>query len=270
MKRILSLALICIFLAGALAACGAKSDLKAIEKDGKLVIGITIYEPHNFYAEDGTTLTGFDTEFAQALCKKLGVEPKFQVIEWDSKETKLKSGDIDCIWNGLTVKEDRRANMDFTISYLTNKQCVVINKADAAKYTSKASLEGALVTAEKKSAGESAVTEDEMMKKASYTSSESQSSALTALVAGNFDAAVIDYTMARSMTGKGDFADLMIVEGIELQDEEFAIGFRVGSDMTARVNKLIEELISDGTLDAIAAKYDLTDLYQEAIGKTSK
>lgn len=269
MKRIISAILVILMCAALFAACGVKgdSDYEAIKKSGKLVIGITIYKPMNYYEADGKTLTGFDTDFAKAVCDKLGIEPVFQVIDWNTKETVLKAGDIDCIWNGLTVTEPRRENMDFTDTYLVNKQCVVINKKDAEKFTSLDSLKGALVTAEKGSAGETAVIEDETLKLASYTASDSQSSALLALNAGNFDAIVIDYTMAKSSVGKGDYSDLMIVESIALHNEEYAIGFRVGSDMTEKVNKVISELISDGTLAAIASKYELTDLFNEATNK---
>ncbi len=268
MKRILSLVIACLLCTGFLASCaGTGSDYESIKKAGKLVIGITVYEPMNYYESDGTTLTGFDTDFAKAVCKKLGVEPEFQIINWDTKETTLKSGNIDCIWNGLTVSETRRENMDFTISYLINRQCVVISKANAAKFTTTASLASALVTAESGSAGETAVQADENLSKAHYTGSDSQATALLALKAGNFDAAVVDYTLAKASVGNGDYADLMIVDEIKLEDEQYAIGFRIGSDMTAKVNAVIEELIADGTLASIAAKYDLTELYEAAVAK---
>ena len=89
------------------------SDYEYIKSNGKMVIGITEYQPMNYYDENGN-LTGFDTEFAQAVCEKLGIQAEFQIIDWDTKETELKSSNIDCIWNGLTVTEERRANMDFT------------------------------------------------------------------------------------------------------------------------------------------------------------
>ena len=83
------------------------SDLAYILDKGTLVIGITQYAPMNYYDESGE-LIGFDTEFAEALCAELGVTPEFIVIDWDTKELELKSKKIDCIWNGLTIKEDRR------------------------------------------------------------------------------------------------------------------------------------------------------------------
>ena len=277
-KRIL--AVIALLGACALTACGnddtgavlnnnggaaAESDYDYIKNNGKMVIGITVYEPMNYYDTDGTTLIGFDTEFAALLCSRLGVLPEFQVIDWDMKETELKSKNIDCIWNGLTVTEERRANMDFTDTYLINRQCVVINSADSATYTDKASLASAMLSAESGSAGETAIVDDDILKSASYTASNSQQDALVALNAGNYDAIVIDYTMAKASVGSGDFADLCIVEGIELANEEYAIGFRVGSDMTDKVNSIISEMKSDDTLKNIATKYDLLDLYEQAV-----
>ena len=266
MKKLLALGMLLVILAASLASCTKTvEDWKYIEENGKMTIGITIYDPMNYYEADGTTLTGFDTEFAQAVCAKLGVQPSFQVIDWEQKESMLKAKNIDAIWNGLTVTEERRDNMDFTRSYLVNKQVVVIHKDDAETYTSTASLKDALLTAEKKSAGETAIGADSSLSKATYTPSTSQQNALLSLVAGNVDAIVIDYTMAKAFCGKGDYADFMIVESIELANEEYAIGFRVGSDMTKKVNAIIDELIEDGTLAAIAAKYDMTELYEEAI-----
>ena len=92
------------------------------------MIGITLFDPMNYYDEN-EVLVGFDTEFAEALCAELGVTPEFIVIDWDSKELELQSRKIDCIWNGLTITEERRENMDFSTAYLLNEQVVVV-KAD--------------------------------------------------------------------------------------------------------------------------------------------
>ncbi len=268
MKKLLTL-LLSIMVMGTLCACGAEetaadSDYEYIMSNGALVIGITEYQPMNYYGEDGE-LTGFDTEFAQEVCKRLGITPQFQIIDWDMKETELKSQNIDCIWNGLTVTEERRQNMDFSTSYLTNRQCVVINSANAGTYTDAASLATAMISAESGSAGETAILTDASLSTANYTASNSQADALLALKAGNYDAIVIDYTMATASVGSGDFADMMILEDIELANEEYAIGFRVGSDMTAAVNAVIEEMINDGTLAALAEKYEMTDLYEATL-----
>lgn len=242
----------------------ASSDLATIKAAGQMIIGITEYDPMNYYDENGE-LIGFDTEYAEAVCEKLGVEAKFQVINWKTKEAELAACNIDAIWNGLTVTEERKNDMDFTNPYLTNKQCVVINKADADKYTSADKMTSVIITAESGSAGETAILADASLAEATFTPSESQKNALVALAAGNADAAVIDITLATSSVGEGTYENLMIVEGIDLTDEQYAIGFRVGSDLTEEVNKITSELIADGTLAKIAEKYELTERFNEAL-----
>lgn len=242
----------------------AKGDYDVIKDAGQMIIGITEYEPMNYYDADGK-LIGFDTEYAEAVCEILGVEAEFRVINWKTKETELAAGNIDCIWNGLTVTEERKEDMDFTTPYLTNKQCVVISKANADKFTDAESLAGAILTAESGSAGETAILADANLSKATFTGAESQKSALVALAAGNADAAVVDITLAAASVGEGSYADLMMLEDIELVDEQYAIGFRVGSDLTAKVNEATKTLIENGTLASLAEKYELTERYEEAL-----
>jgi polar amino acid transport system substrate-binding protein len=271
MKKVFILAIAAI-LAVMLGACGgggnaanesdgavsADDDFAYIQDKGALVIGITEYEPMNYYDESGA-LIGFDTEYAEAVCAKLGLTPEFIVINWDTKETELKAKSIDCIWNGLTVDDKRRENMAFTSSYMRNEQVVVVRAVDAEMYTDTASLAGASVVAEESSAGETAVLAD--IADAAYTAVASQASALLEVKAGTADAAVIDYTMARTMTGAGtDYDDLTIIEGIDLTDEEYAIGLRLGSTAVEAFNTATETLKADGTLAALAEKYGVTDL----------
>ncbi len=267
MKKILALALAAIMLLSCVSCGGGVADLALIKENGKMVIGITLYEPMNYYDTDGSTLIGFDTEFAEALCAKLGVTPEFQIIDWDMKETELKSGNIDAIWNGLTVTEERKENMGFTNAYLTNKQCVVIMAEDAGTYTDTASLSGAILSAESGSAGETAISADANLSQATFTPSDTQAAALMNLKSGNVDAIVVDITVAQASVGSGDYADMVIVEGISLTDELYAIGYRVGSDLIEESNKIMDELIADGTLAAIAEKYGVTDLFNAAIAK---
>lgn len=241
------------------AAADSDDDFAYITDKGTLTIGITIYDPMNYYDEDGK-LIGFDTEFAEAVCEELGVDPEFVEINWDTKEIELADKQIDCIWNGLTVTEERKENMDFSDSYIKNMQVMVINKANAEKFTDTASLADATVVAEVSSAGETAIAEDENLSKATYVSVPKQTDALLEVKSGTADAAVLDYTLAKSMVGEGtDYSDLMIVPNVELAVEEYAIGFRQGSTMVAKINEAIAKVIESGKLDEIAEKYDLTD-----------
>ena len=144
--------------------------------------------------------------------------------------------------------------------YIKNYQVVVIRAADADKYTSTESLAGANLDAEAGSAGEAAVAADEFLSQASYTSVVKQTDALLEVKSGAADAAVMDFVLANTLAGTGDYSDLMVIPDLELSVEEYGIGFRQGSDLTAAVNQAMQELIDDGTLNELAVKYELADL----------
>lgn len=109
----------------AFAQAETDSDYKYVMDKGTLIIGITYFAPMNYENEDGE-LVGFETEFAKAVCAKLGVEAKFQEISWAAKETELAAKNIDCIWNGMTITEEREENMSISIPYMQNKQVKVV------------------------------------------------------------------------------------------------------------------------------------------------
>ena len=228
MKKILALTLVALMAVMCLAGCGnteTASDLAYITEKGKMVIGYTVYAPMN-YTDDAGNFTGFDTELAIAVCEKLGVEPEFIEIDWDTKEVELNAKNLDCIWNGFTITEEREENLDFSKPYIENKQVVVIRKADAAKYTDAASLADAKLVAEISSAGESAIADDENLSKANYTAVAKQTDGLMEVKAGTADAVVLDVTLANAMVGDGtSYADLQIVEGLDLAVEFYGVGF---------------------------------------------
>ena len=103
------------------------SDWAYIQQKGELVIGITYFAPMN-YKNDAGELVGFETEFAKAVCEVLGVTAKFQEISWSAKETELAAKNIDCIWNGMTITDERAENMSITIPYMANKQVMVVKE----------------------------------------------------------------------------------------------------------------------------------------------
>ena len=243
MKRFAAVLAVLMMVMSMVCFAEPADDQAYIKEKGKLVIGITEYAPMNYYDESGT-LIGFDTEFAQALCAKMGIEAEFVVIDWSTKEIELQAKSIDSIWNGLTITEERKENMSFSKPYMENKLAGIAT--------------GALV-AEEGSAGETAILEDATLSGAAYTPIANMAGCLMEIKAGTADAAVLDVVMANAMVGEGtDYADLMIVDGIELAVEEYAIGFRLDSNMAAAADAIIDELYADGTLAALAEKYDLT------------
>ena len=234
------------------------TDMEYLSSRGKMLIGITIYDPMNYYDEAGE-LTGFDTEFAKAVCEKMGLDAEFVEINWDTKEIELQARSIDCIWNGMTITEDRAANMEISYPYVKNAQVIVV-KADSG-IASTADLIGKTVVAEMGSAGEAQIAGEEAnadLAQAEYVGMTKQTDCLMEVKAGTADAAVLDWTLAMSMVGEGtDFADLKMVEGVELATEEYGIAFRKDSDFTAKVDETIKALVADGTLPALAEKYGL-------------
>lgn len=238
----------------AAAADAADSDLAYIQGKGKMTIGYTVYEPMNYTDENGE-FTGFDTELATAVCEKLGVEPEFVEINWDTKFVELEAKSIDCVWNGMTLTDDIQANQACTQPYVKNAQ-VVVMKADA-PYTSTADLIGKTVAVEAGSAGQTTVEEDENLMQADVITKTVQTDCLMEVEAGTADAAVLDLTLASAMIGEGtDYADLAMKE--ELNVEEYGVAFRKGSDAAAAVDAAFEELKADGTMQTLADKYGLT------------
>ena len=233
-----------------------EDDWSYIKAKGNLIIGYTLYEPMNYI--DRRNADRLDTEFAQAVCDKLGLEPVFTVIVWDTKEVELEAKTIDCIWNGMTIDEERSQNMNISQPYVKNMQVVIIRKENADLYTDTASLAGKTIAAEAGSAGEKVVNENTDLSQGTLVPVLQQTDALLEVKAGTSDAAVLDYVLAKAMVGEGtDYADLQIVDGLELAVEEYGIGFRKNSTATEKVNAVIDELIADGTLQALADKYDV-------------
>lgn len=259
MKKIISLVLALTMIVGALfslSGCFANGD--------KLVCGVTIFENMNEKDEDGNWI-GFESEFAIEVGKILGMDVEFQEINWENKYDELNSGAIDCIWNGFTANSydngiKRSDLVDFSYGYMLNQQCIVVKTADLAGYSSEADLAGKEACAEGGSAGlayaESAVGANNVV------SATSQLNAFTELKSGAVDFIVVDIVLARNLCGTGDFANLSIVEDIQLESEIYAIGFKKGSDLTAKVNAAIKELEENGKLLEIATKYGFENVLQ--------
>lgn len=285
--KILTIALVLIMVTAMLTGCGTKtssgsknsegttntassstaSDYEYIKNKGTMIIGITQYPPMNFYDKDGK-LTGFDTEFAEAACEKLGIKAEFIEINWDSKEIELNSKNIDCIWNGMCITEERKENMSISDPYMNNEQAIVM-KASREKEIL-ANVDGLTLIAEAGSTGEGKVngsiaddgSEDisakEFFSKCKYVPADSMAKALMEVKSGTADMAIVDATLAFYNVGPGtDFEDLVANTDNNFGAQQFGIAFRKGSDMTAKLNEVIKTLSDDGTLAEIAAKYGL-------------
>ena len=249
MKKIIAIILSLALVLG-FAGCADNS-----ENSDTLKIGYTIYEPMNFLDADGE-LTGFDTEFAKAVCEKLGKTPEFIEINWDTKFPTLDAMQIDCIWNGMTISDEVKKNCAVSKAYVKNAQVVVMAKDKLDTYKDAASMKGLRFAAEAGSAGETAIKDNGLDEK--YTPVAAQTDALLAVAGGQADACVIDITMAQASTAEGTSYEKYGYL-VELTSEEYGIGFRLeDTELINSVNKAIDELNSEGKLTELAKKYGLT------------
>ena len=256
MKKLFAMVLAMFMVLSCFAGCVQESgsDLKDIQAKGKLVVGITEYAPMDFKDENGNW-TGFDAELATLFAQELGVDIEFFVIaDWEKKFIELETKQIDVIWNGMTISDDVLNNTSCSIPYVLNAQVIVMKADKIAQYPDVASMKDLSVAVENDSAGEKAA------KAAGFTNVielQYQSNALMEVAAGTADACVIDITMANNMTGEGtSYADLG--KSISLTEEEYGIGFRKDSDVTAKLNDFLKKLMQNGTLKTLADKYELT------------
>ena len=258
MKKITVLLLAALLALSCLAGCGAssKSDLKYIQDKGTMIVGITDYAPMDYKDENGEW-TGFDAELAQMVCKELGVKCEFFVLaDWGKKFYELETKNIDAIWNGMTITEEVTLNTNCSAPYVINAQVLVMKADVVGNYSTTDSLSALTFAVENGSAGQDAVVELGIPE-SQIIAVQDQAAALMEVAAGTSDACVIDITMANAMTGEGtSYADL--ASGISLTSEEYGIGFRKESDVTAKVDEILDKLRADGTMQALADKYSLT------------
>ena len=260
MKKFIALFLAVMMIAGCLAGCQSSApDETQGQEEKTVVVGYTIYEPMNYKDEDGK-LVGFDTELAEAVFGNLGYKVIFQEIDWKAKYTDLNSDTIDCVWNGFTANtadDDgvaRADKVDFSYNYMENRQVVVVKK-DSGIATA-ADLNGKMGAAENGSAGETYGSEFEG---ATIKGFDVQTKCIFEVNAGTADFAVVDAQLAKSYCGKGDYAELQIVEELSSEVEYYAIGFKKGSELTADVNAQLEALAADGTIAKLAEKYGVSN-----------
>ena len=260
MKKLMIAGVLALGACGMLAGCGggdkaASSAAKAASgKPAKIVAGMDdTFAPMGFRDEQGN-LVGFDIDLATAVADELGMQAEFKPIDWNAKEMELKAGTIDCVWNGMTLTDDVLAAMDCTDPYIKNAQVVVMAANKLKDYPDTASMKELTFAAESGSAGAAALEEAGL----NCTPVSAQSDALLEVKSGSVDACVIDITMAKAMTGEGtSYADLGY--SVEMTSENYGIGFRKGSDLTAKVNEITKELTDSGFMDTIGEKYGLKD-----------
>lgn len=235
-------------------APAADSDVAYVQDKGTLVVGITDFEPMDYRTEDGGEWIGFDADMAKAFAESLGVTAEFIEINWDNKAMELETKAIDAVWNGMTLDDQVKALMGTSEPYCRNGQVVVVPADKAADYQTVESLSGLNFAVENGSAGAKQLDELGI----TYTAKLTQADALMEVASGASDACVIDLLMAGAMIGEGtSYPDLTYT--VQLNDEEYGVGFRQESDLVDAFNTFWKEAYDAGTVMETAKTYGVQE-----------
>lgn len=271
-KKMMLLLIGLLMMSMMLAGCGAKetakadeseqtkvseekdSSLEEIKEKGEFVLGLDDSFPPMGFRDEKGDVVGFDIDLAKEVAKRMGVELKIQPIDWDGKVLSLNNKDIDVIWNGLTITEERKKQIGFSKVYIENRQ-VIVTGADSNIETKK-DLATKMVAVQLGSSGEDALNADtetvsavkEVVKFSNYTE------ALLDLKAGRVDAVVIDEIVGRYYLSKrpGEYK----VAKEDFGREGYGIGFRKDdAAFIDEVDQILDEMKKDGTTAEISKKW---------------
>lgn len=232
------------------------TDFEYIKSKGTLVIGITDYMPMNYYDENGE-LIGFDTEFAEAVCAELGVEPVFKLIIWSERVDLLNKREIDCVWNGMPITEEIKTGASVSIPYMKNGQVLIVRK-ETAEENAYGMPEDACIVAVVDTTGEYVLETDEFFDGVKNFRASTKEAALREVVNGIASGFIFDYAEIAGLIGEGtDYPELVPVDCLIFNEEQYGIAFRKESDVTVKVNEIINKLAESGKLYEIAKKYGL-------------
>ena len=254
--KIMILGVSILILSISCVSCSKENSESTLDKD-TIIIGMDdAFAPMGFKDENGD-ITGFDVYLAKELTKRLNKDVVFQPIYWTMKESELKSGNIDLIWNGYTITDERKKNVDFSVPYLKNKQVIVTLSNSDIK--SKSDLSGKKVGAQSESSAVTAMEKDEELYNSfnggNAITFEDNNQALMDLEAGRIDAVVADEILVRyyiSLKGEDKFNILDDNFG----EEEYGVGIRKGdTKMVNAFNEAYKEMQDDGTLKKISEKW---------------
>ena len=229
------------------------SDLTYVQTKGTLVVGMTDFAPMDYKDENGEWI-GFDADMAKAFAESLGVDVEFLEINWDNKLMELDTKGIDVIWNGMTINDEVKAGASVSEPYCRNGQVVVVPAAKAEDYQTVESLSGLNFAVENGSAGAAQLDALGL----SYVAKTTQADALLEVASGASDACVIDLLMAGAMIGEGtSYPDLTYT--VQLNDEEYGVAFRKGSDLVDAFNEFWSAAFADGTVMETATTYGVQE-----------
>ena len=265
MKRKKIALVLALFFSFFLTACTQKAsdpnqdNWAKYQKQGSITIGFdNTFVPMGFEEKNGQ-YAGFDIDLAQAVSEKLGIQIKFQPIDWDMKETELQNGTIDAIWNGYTATDERKEKVAFTIPYMENQQVLVSKKSQNIQSVS--DMTGKVLGAQ---AGSSGYIDFEaqpellknIVKDQKANQYQSFNEALIDLQNNRIDALLIDRVYANYYLETEGILDQYEIFPAGFESESFAVGVRpADKTLLANLNKAFVELYQEGKFQEISKKW---------------
>lgn len=240
----------------AVPAMAEDASLDKIVEKGQFILGLDDSFPPMGYRDENNEIVGFDIDLAREVCARLGVELVLQPIDWDAKEMELSSGNIDCIWNGMSSTPERQEAMSCSMNYLNNQIVFLVRNPE---YKSREDLVGKKVAVQSGSYAEEVLEQDP--KYADYYKSLDEVLAypdyLTAIMDlqnGNVEAVLIDLVVANYQITKIGDASLFTIDN--LADDFYCVGFRK-EDVKLRdaVNDILKAMAADGKVEEISKKW---------------
>ena len=259
MKKITAVVLLSV--GALLAACGKQETPQAAAEATpapvaitRIVVGLDDNFPPMGFRDEKNELVGFDIDMAREAAKRLGVEVEFKPIDWSAKEAELSAQRVDVLWNGLTITEERKKNIDFTAPYMENHQIVVVAANSPIK--TKTDLAGKVVGAQDGSSAVDAVKKDDAVFKSfkDFKTFGDNVTALMDLATGRLDAVVVDEVVGRYYVAKKP-ADYAIMDE-HFGTEDYGVGVRKdNADLHGKLDKALADMKADGASAAIATKW---------------
>lgn len=274
MKKILALALSVAMMATMITGCGDKGNqetdigqqdtsLTYIQDKGELILGLDDAFPPMGFRDEDQEIVGFDIDVATEVTKRMGVALKLQPVDWKAKEQELATKNVDCLWNGLTITEDREKNMTMSKSYMKNTQVVVVPVDSDIKTVD--DLKDKKVVIQSGSTASDALDSNEELKNsfADLILVDDNVQAMLDLQVGGSDAVVMDEVVARYYTSLEEQKGKFRILDESLADEVYGVAFRKGDEALAdEVNKQIQAMKEDGTLAEISTKWFGKDIVE--------
>ena len=259
-KKILAAGALTAAAAAVLVGCGTDISSQAEQKlPDKIVIGLDDNFPPMGFRDESGNLVGFDIDLAQEASKRLGVPVEFKPIDWDSKEAALKSKQVDLLWNGLTITDERAQQIAFSKPYMHNQQLLVV-RTDS-PITNREGLAGKILGTQEGSSSINALEKNmDFQKSLSEVKKYGDFvNAFMDLEIGRIDGVLVDSVVGRYyMTKKpGQFK----VIDDKMGDEQFGVGLRKDDNLLRdKLNDVLKQMSEDGTMTKLSQKWFNEDI----------